>query len=98
MRYESLDDLPDTIRDVLPEEAQELYLEAYQKAWDAYKPEIGGDLGQAGMAHRDAWHVVKKEYVQDEKKGDWYRKGEEPEDLDEEDEDEGFFEGISDTL
>jgi cation transport regulator ChaB len=30
MRYESISDLPETLRDVLPERAQEIYLEAYQ--------------------------------------------------------------------
>ncbi len=96
MRYESLDDLPDTIRDVLPEEAQEVYLEAYQDSWDHYEPDKGGDMGQAGWAHRDAWHAVKEEYVEDEKSGKWYPKGELPEE--DEEEDEGFFDEIGDAL
>ncbi len=100
MRYETLEDLPDTLKDVLPEEAQKIYLEAYQEAWDAYKPEVGGDLGQAGMAHRDAWHAMKQEFIHDEKKGRWYKRDEvSEEELESEEEEEGgFLDNITDNL
>jgi cation transport regulator len=42
MRYETKKDLPATIRDVLPEDAQEIYMEAYNSRWDAYGEESNG--------------------------------------------------------
>jgi cation transport regulator len=77
MRYEKKSDLPDTIRDVLPHEAQELYLEAYQKSYDNYKAPEGGELSQESVAHRDGWTAVQQEYEQDKETGEWHRKGEE---------------------
>jgi cation transport regulator len=84
MRYETIGDLPDTIKTVLPEEAQEIYLEAYQKSWDNYKEHMGGELSQASVAHRDGWSAMKKVYIEDEKTGEWYRRDEAPEEVKEE--------------
>ncbi|NBD36839.1 MAG: cation transport regulator ChaB [Chloroflexi bacterium] len=95
MRYEKIEDLPESLRNDLPDEAQEIYLEAYQKSWDSFKEEMGGDLGQEAVAHRDAMHAVKQEFVEDKEKGLWYRKGEEPE---EEEEDEGLLSDLADAL
>ncbi len=95
MRYEKIEDLPESLRNDLPDEAQEIYLEAYQKSWDSFKEEMGGDLGQEAVAHRDAMHAVKQEFVEDKEKGLWYRKGEEPE---EEEEDGGLLSDLADAL
>jgi len=76
MRYESKSDLPPTIRDVLPEYAQELYLQAYQKGWDEYK-EGQGYLSRDGVAHQRGWTAVQHEYVQDQGTGKWHRIGQE---------------------
>ena len=78
MRYESKRDLPETLRDVLPEEAQDIYLEAYKKAWEDYREEQAGDLSRGSVAHQQGWAAVKREFVQSEKTGEWHRKGEEP--------------------
>lgn len=94
MRYEKVEDLPESLRNDLPDEAQEIYIEAYQKSWDSFKEEMGGDLGQEAVAHRDAMHAVKQEFVEDKEKGLWYRKGEEPE----EEEDEGLLSDLADAL
>lgn len=69
MPYDSKSDLPDNVRDNLPEHAQEIYLKAFNSAWDEYKdPEARrGDAGQEETAHKVAWAAVKKEY---HKKGD----------------------------
>jgi cation transport regulator len=77
MRYENKSDLPPTIRDVLPEHAQELYLQAYQKAWDEYE-KGHGYLSRDGSAHQRGWTAVQHEYVQDQGTGEWHRMGEEP--------------------
>mgnify|MGYP006293956761 CR=1 FL=1 len=95
MRYEKVEDLPESLRNDLPDEAQEIYIEAYQKSWDSFKEEMGGDLGQEAVAHRDAMHAVKQEFVEDKEEGLWYRKGEEPE---EEEEDEGLLSDLADAL
>jgi cation transport regulator len=78
MRYESINDLPETLQDILPEEAQQIYLEAYQKSYDRYKEERGGQATRESVAHRDGMAAVKREYVHDEETGNWYPKGEEP--------------------
>lgn len=85
MRYESIDDIPETLQDVLPKEAQEIYLDTYQHAWDGYSEDEGGELSRDGVAHRQAMHAVRQEFVQ-HKDGQWHRIGEEPEEVPEEDE------------
>ena len=77
MRYETKEDLPESLRHWLPEEALELYVEAYQKAWDRYEERRGGELDQASVAHRDAMHAVRQEWTEDEETHEWYRQGEE---------------------
>jgi cation transport regulator len=74
MRYENKSDLPPTIRDVLPERAQELYLAAYQRAWDAYE-QGQGYLSRDVMAHQQGWTAMRHEYTQDQGTGEWYRIG-----------------------
>ncbi len=91
MRYESKQDLPQTLQDTLPEEAKDIYVEAYQKAWEEYKEWEGGELGQQSVAHQKAMAAVKREYTKMEETGKWYAKGEEPEE-------EGEEDGILDTL
>ncbi len=96
MTYKTTNDLPDTIRQALPEEAQKIYLEAYNQSWENYEEEIEpGEQDREAVAHRDGWAAVKHEFVQDEKKGKWYRKGEEP---DETEEDEGLVDKVKDVL
>ena len=77
MGYESKSDLPPTIRDVLPEHAQELYLQAHQKGWDEYE-EGQGYLSRDGVAHQRGWTAVQLEYIHDQGTGKWHRIGEEP--------------------
>lgn len=78
MRYKSVNDLPEVLRDLLPnKEAQQVYLEAYNETWDAYnQDEERGQLSRDAEAHRDGWAAVQREFVQDREKGGWYRKGE----------------------
>ena len=77
MRYEHRSDLPQTLRDVLPERGQDIYLRAYQKAWDMYT-EGPGVLSRDVLAHQQGWTALQHEYVQDQGTGKWYRIGEAP--------------------
>lgn len=74
MPYEKLSDLPDAVKDNLPQHAQEIYRAAYNNAWDEYaEPEDRrGDASREETAHRVAWSAVKASY---EKQGErWVKK------------------------
>ncbi|GIK40972.1 MAG: cation transport regulator [Chloroflexota bacterium] len=76
MPYTKLSDLPDSVRDNLPRHAQEIYMAAYNSAWEQYDQpeERRGDASREETAHRVAWAAVKKKY---EKQGDeWVEKDE----------------------
>lgn len=76
MPYTKIGDLPDSVRDNLPKHAQEIYLAAYNSAWEQYDQpeERRGDASREETAHRVAWAAVKKKY---EKQGDeWVAKDE----------------------
>lgn len=75
MPYNSDSELPESVRNVLPEHAQHIYREAFNSAYDQYdKPEERrGDADREETAHRVAWAAVKKSY----EKGDddrWHKK------------------------
>jgi cation transport regulator len=77
MPYKEKTELPDSVRNTLPEGAQAIYKEAYNNAWDQYKdPEDRkGDATREEVAHKVAWSAVKQKY---EKQGDsWIEKQEE---------------------
>jgi cation transport regulator len=67
MPYRSTRELPESVRDNLPDHAQEIYQSAYNSAWDEY----GKDEERA---HRVAWGAVKRDYEKDGDSGDWHRK------------------------
>ena len=77
--YKKKSDLPESLRQHLPDELQEIYLEAYQKSWEEYEEEEGGELGREGVAHRDGMMAVQLDYVHDDDTGEWRRKEESPE-------------------
>lgn len=64
MPYRSKRELPESVRNVLPEHAQDIYKEAFNSAWDEYKdPEKRRDSAdREEVAHRVAWHAVKQKY------------------------------------
>jgi cation transport regulator len=68
MPYESTSDLPKGVRDNLPDHAQEIYVAAFNNAWEEY----GKDEERA---HRVAWSAVKETYEKDDVSGRWVRKG-----------------------
>lgn len=73
MPYQSIDGLPESVKNVLPLHAQEIYMEAFNSAWKQYdKPEERrGDASREETAHRVAWAAVKNKYEKDEKSGKW---------------------------
>lgn len=78
MPYQTNRDLPDNVKNVLPEHGQAIYREAFNHAWDEYrdpdKRRKGGT--QEETAHRVAWAAVKEKY---KKQGDrWIAKEEKP--------------------
>jgi cation transport regulator len=91
MFYTDINKLPSTIRETLPVEAQELYMEAYNAAWELQPAEGHHGLSPESVAHQIAWDAVNREYVHDLKLGKWYRKGEIPVD-EEEVKKEGWWE------
>ena len=75
MPYMTVKDLPEPVRNVLPEHAQHIYLEAFNNAWEQYKDPEKRKLGgtREETAHAVAWGAVKKEYRKDEASGRWVR-------------------------
>jgi cation transport regulator len=59
MPYRSNVDLPASVRNHLPDHAQDIYREAFNHAFAAHE----GDSRQEEIAHRVAWAAVKRSYV-----------------------------------
>lgn len=76
MPYQSIEDLPESVRAHVPKHAQEIYLAAYNSAWDEYKDpdERRGDESRDEAAHKVAWAAVKHQYEKDEHTGTWKAK------------------------
>lgn len=74
MPYQSLNELPESVRDNLPKHAQEVYMAAYNGAWEEYKnPEDRkGGASREEVSHKVAWNAVKKTY--EKKNGTWKSK------------------------
>jgi cation transport regulator len=76
MPYSSNNELPESVRNVLPEEAQEIYRKAHNSAHEQYKEpqERRGNATREETAHRVAWAAVKNEYEKGAD-GTWHKKG-----------------------
>ncbi len=76
MPYERNADLPDPVRETLPEGAQTMYRKAFNNAWDQYvDPRTRqGDASREETAHRVAWSAVKASY--EKREGRWVSKSE----------------------
>ena len=85
--YQSKSDLPETLKEYLTEDLQEIYLEGYQRSWEEYEDFRGGEAGREAVAHRDAMAAVERDHVYHEETGMWYVKGEEPGEEEEHEED-----------
>jgi len=73
MPYNDISDLPESVQDALPEKAQEIFLAAFNNAWEQYDSadKRKGDSSREEAAFKVAWSAVKKKY---EKKGDTWKK------------------------
>ncbi|MBZ0321187.1 MAG: putative cation transport regulator ChaB [Anaerolineae bacterium] len=76
MPYKTKSELPDSVRENLPAHAQQIYMEAFNSAWEQYDQphERRGDDSREETAHKVAWAAVKKKYEKNEKTGKWQAK------------------------
>jgi len=74
MPYSKKSELPDSVKNNLPEHAQEIYKEAFNNAWDEYSDpdKRKGGASREEAAHKVAWAAVKKKY--EKKNGKWTKK------------------------
>ena len=74
MPYDSVKELPENVRGALPKEAQEIYQEAFNSAWDQYDDaeDRRGDQSREETAHQIAWSAVKESYEKED--GKWQKK------------------------
>jgi cation transport regulator len=73
MPYGNIDELPPGIRKILPPHARQIFLAAYNNAWEEYQ-DPGKRRGSAGVeevARKVAWTAVKKEFEKDPDTGKW---------------------------
>ena len=67
MPYETIDDLPDSVKDHLPKHAKEIFRAAFNSAEAEY--------GEEERAFRVAWGAVKRDYIKGDD-GNWQQKSE----------------------
>ncbi len=70
MPYKTVDNLPDSVKRVMPKHAQAIYREAFNHAWDEYKEPRTRKTKESReeTAHKVAWAAVKKTYVKKDDK------------------------------
>ncbi|PXY95017.1 cation transport regulator [Frischella perrara] len=75
MPYQTRDDLPESVRHVLPKHAQDIFKSAFNNAIKEYKdPNKRRDNSTPEqIAFRVAWSAVEKAYYKDEN-GKWHQK------------------------
>lgn len=75
MPYKDNSELPEAVKEHLPEHGQDIYREAFNSAWDEYKDpsDRKDDASREETAHKVAWSAVKKVYEKNSK-GDWVKK------------------------
>ncbi len=65
MPYKTLEELPESVKNVLPNQGQEIYMEAFNSAWDQYKDSDSRKDKKSWReetAHKVAWNAVKNVY------------------------------------
>lgn len=75
MPYKTINELPESVRNVLPEHAQDIYKEAFNSAYDEYDTpeERRGDADREETAHRVAWSAVKKAGYEKGQDSKWHK-------------------------
>ena len=74
MPYDNRSDLPDSVTNALPKHAQEIFLAAYNSAYDEYadaKDRDGNDSREE-VAFKVAWSAVKQNYHKSDS-GNWVK-------------------------
>jgi cation transport regulator len=73
MPYKEISELPEQVRENLPDHAQEIYKAAFNSAWNEFKdPEARrGDQSREEAAHKVAWSAVKQKYEKSD--GRWVK-------------------------
>jgi cation transport regulator len=76
MPYRTIDDLPPAVKDHLPRHAQEIFLEAYNSAWEQYSnpAKRRAETSLEETANRVAWAAVGHRYEKNEETGQWQEK------------------------
>jgi cation transport regulator len=74
MPYNSVKDLPESVKSNLPLHAQEIYLESFNNAWIEYRDPKKRRISASReeVARRVAWSAVKKSY--EKIKDKWLKK------------------------
>ena len=74
-QYKSNSDLPDRVKDNLPDHAQDIYRAAFNSAWDQYDEPEERQEGrtQEETAHAVAWSAVENKYEKNDN-GAWVEK------------------------
>jgi cation transport regulator len=74
MPYETTSELPENVKSVLPDHAQDIYKEAFNSAYKQYKDPDNrrDDADREEVAHRVAWAAVKKTYEKGDD-GKWHK-------------------------
>jgi cation transport regulator ChaB len=67
---------PPSLSDIFPPDAQKLYIEAYKQSWADAHGASSGDLVREGVASRDGWAALRREFVDDPVTHKWHRIGE----------------------
>jgi cation transport regulator len=73
MPYQTVQDLPSNLREILPAHAQEIFLKSFNNAWQEYQDAETRSEGvsQEEIAFRTAWNAVKKKYAKNKRTGKW---------------------------
>ena len=74
MPYKKKEELPKQVKDNLPQEAQKIFKEAYNNAWDQYKDsgKRRGNESREEAANKVAWAAVKKKFKKQD--DDWVKR------------------------
>lgn len=73
MPFRNISDLPGAVTDNLPRHGQEIYMAAFNSAWNEYKDKSDRNDGASReqTAHKVAWAAVKNMYAKNLKTGKW---------------------------
>jgi cation transport regulator len=73
MPFRNISDLPGAVTDNLPRHGQEIYMAAFNSAWNEYRVQDDrrGDATREETAHKVAWAAVKNMYEKNLKTGKW---------------------------